>query len=395
MKFMKPVLATLVAAGLVSPVYAAYHSSGKSAHKAVHHNAASASSQAKIYSNSPSSDANAASWKNRFTFGATATYGYSNTKYGTENAISGASLINANLFVDATVANDVEAHMNMYYNGVPELVLGTYPTTAISLDEAYLTVRNVGGNSSPVYVRAGLEYVPFGRTHNVYAFLPSLTQMFTLHQEHALQLGYVDNSGLSATVYAYKDALSDAEGADARNVNKFGLNVAYANHYSDYDYDLSVGYLNDFRTMTSAINSRSFAGAVALAHADSAPKAGIMTIHAGTTTGPFGLSVDYTALSKELEAGNSNSKVAVWGFDATYKADMAGMNSMFDVAYETTSKGDREYAAYKSRWAVGYDAEVFKHAHAKLEYATYRNFASESEKAVNTKALLASLRVDV
>lgn len=396
MKFMKPVLATLVAAGLVSPVYAAYHGSGHAAHQAVKHSA-SAHAKAKIYSNSPMSHADAASWKNRFALGATATYGVVNYKLNSHGAVNktASNLVNANLFVDAMVAEDVDAHMNLYYNGVTQLMSGVESVSdgvsapaSFSIDEAYVTVRGVGGSDSPLYVRAGKEYVPFGRVTDVYSFMPSLTQVFTLHNEHALQLGYADNSGISGAVYIFKDAASASHPEDANKLNKFGLNVAYANHYADYDYDLSAGYINDYRSTTVLSPGRT------LITEDMKPaamdvKASAWTVHAGVKTGPFKLSADYSAVSKDLDLDVADTKPVVWGVDAAYYADMAGMKGAFDVAYERVNDNGQNASPYKSRWGVGFDTEVFKNTHAKLEYANYRTFGNE-----NDTGLMASLRVD-
>jgi hypothetical protein len=172
----------------------------------------------------------------------------------TSNRASDLILNNANLFVDTRVNNWIKANMSFVYtslSGVPGSQ-GAYqisnsfliyqPINSAKLDTAYATLQHF--NVSPVYLRIGKEYVPFGN-YDPYSFVTSEnpTQLLSTINATTAQLGFTMPSGLYGSIYTFPGQPRLSDGGLTRRIQNGGVNLGYT--YSDCisRFNIDAGYV--------------------------------------------------------------------------------------------------------------------------------------------------------
>lgn len=172
----------------------------------------------------------------------------------TNNRASDLILNNANLFVDTRVNNWMKANISFVYtslSGIPHSQ-GVYqlansfliyqPVNSTKLDTAYATLQHF--NVSPVYLRIGKEYVPFGN-YDPYSFVTSEnpTQLLSTINATTAQLGFTMPSGLYGSIYTFAGQPRLSEGGLTRRIQNGGVNLGYT--YSDCisHFNIDAGYV--------------------------------------------------------------------------------------------------------------------------------------------------------
>lgn len=172
----------------------------------------------------------------------------------TSNRASDLILNNANLFVDTRVNNWMKANMSLVYTSltgvpgaqgvyeIPNSFLIYHPVSKTKLDTAYATLQHF--NVSPVYLRVGKEYVPFGN-YNPYSFVSSEnpTQLLSEINATTIQLGFTMPSGLYGSIYTFPGQPRLSDGGSTRRIQNGGVNLGYT--YSDCisSFNFDAGYV--------------------------------------------------------------------------------------------------------------------------------------------------------
>lgn len=175
-------------------------------------------------------------------------------RINTSGRASDLILNNANLFIDTRVNNWMKANMSLVYTSlsaaagaqgvyeIPNSFLIYRPISRTNLDTAYATLQHF--NVSPVYLRIGKEYVPFGQ-YDPYSFVTSEnpTQLLSEINATTAQLGFTMPSGLYGSVYTFAGRPRLADGGSTRRIQNGGVNLGYT--YSDCisSFTIDGGYI--------------------------------------------------------------------------------------------------------------------------------------------------------
>lgn len=381
MKLIKPIVATIIAAGLVSPVFAGYPTKHKAAKPAA-----------------KASRAASASWADRITMGADARFGYFDQSVDAGSDTSSLDMTDVDVVMDANVNSTTKAHMSFVYEG-----------SDFNVEEAYATFNNVMG--TPLSMTAGRKYIAFGHSADHRTPMVSLVQDLTQAEEDVVEFDY-DNAGLHTAAYVYKDAITGGANNDtdaADDINKFGFEFAMASQFDGYKYNASFDWVNDVRTIADSHTSDAF-NAIDGAKAD---KEAAYNLHFGLENGPFDMGLNYVKYAKAAwtndavaevtdidgnvttpgvaAAKDANSKVSVTGVDLGYKLDTAGYKARFGVSYEDASDKSASVLKWKDRTAVSYMVDLSKHVTAGLEYATFTGAGDTADR----DDVFASVKVSV
>ncbi|MEN9450105.1 MAG: hypothetical protein RJA83_719 [Pseudomonadota bacterium] len=186
-------------------------------------------------------------------------------RMATNGRASDLLLNNANLFVDTRVNNWMKANMSFVYTSLSSVAgaQGVYeipnsffiyrPISRANLDTAYATLQHF--NVSPVYLRVGKEYVPFGN-YDPYSFVSSEnpTQLLSEINATTAQFGFTMPSGLYGSVYTFAGQPRLADGGSTRRIQNGGVNLGYT--YSDCisRFNIDGGYIGSI-TDTNFLSS--------------------------------------------------------------------------------------------------------------------------------------------
>lgn len=174
-------------------------------------------------------------------------------------------LNNANLFIDARVNDWIKTNMSLVYTsfqifpgehgayGFPSSLLVRRALSTTYLDTAYATLQHF--NVSPVYLRIGKEYVPFGN-YDPYSFVTSEnpTQLLSEINATTAQLGFTMPSGLYGSIYTFAGQPRLSDGGSTRRIQNGGVNLGYT--YSDCisNFNIDAGYIGSI-TDTNFLSS--------------------------------------------------------------------------------------------------------------------------------------------
>ncbi|MFZ0219382.1 MAG: LbtU family siderophore porin [Candidatus Aquirickettsiella sp.] len=172
----------------------------------------------------------------------------------TTNRASDLIVNNANLFMDARVNNWMKANVSLVYTSltgvpgaqgvyqIPNSFLTYRPVSRTQLDTAYATLQHF--NVSPVYLRIGKEYVPFG-SYDPYSFVSSETPTQLLSEINATtaQLGFTMPSGLYGAVYTFSGQPRLADGGSTRRIQNGGVNLGYTYNDCISSFNVDAGYV--------------------------------------------------------------------------------------------------------------------------------------------------------
>lgn len=296
---LRPVVASLVVAGLISsPVIA----TAKNLHK--HHKSGTTKSRpvkgkyaaytGLVVQNNAKSPVSSFDWTDRFHLS-----GYVNVdaRYASRGPLGivpqftmsddahELNVNNANVFVDVDVSKCVTAHVGFAYvaDSVNLFDLGLHtlsgftPLTEsvrsdkgsvfaggeVSMDEAYITISNFA--CSPLFFRAGKMYIPFGTYSNPYPITYSLPQLLSQTRGTAAEVGFVSSCGLYGTAYVLDGSQSSQsyseegflhnkklEGYGTHTNERFGDHIPYTRINN---YGVKVGYQGSFRCIDFHANA--------------------------------------------------------------------------------------------------------------------------------------------
>lgn len=294
----------------------------------------------------------------------------------TSNRASDLILNNANLFVDTRVNNWMSANMSFVYTSltgvpgsqgvyqIPNSFLIYQPVNNTKLDTAYATLQHF--NVSPVYLRIGKEYVPFGN-YDPYSFVTSEnpTQLLSTINATTAQLGFTMPSGLYGSIYTFPGQPRISDGGSTRRIQNGGVNLGYT--YTDCisRFNIDAGYvasITDTNFLSSYYTNRNIEvnGVIAdLPNPDQTNVSGLpdqkapaYNINAAFQWGPLDISGQYIAtirnfrkpfflafpvpLTPNLASDFTFQKPKLWGFELGLTFPAIANQTRLAVGYQAT-----------------------------------------------------------
>ncbi len=251
---LKPVVASLVMMGLMTPAFA---------------KSTLASQQAVIDQNSVISPTCSEGWFNRINVGGVGSVvgiaGNHDPAGSYTHINNGADLYvnNFNLLVNANLSNWSKATLNLAYLGAPipwnnmhrggDDQYGQYSYRSIKhtivADEAYVTISKL--NEYPFYLKVGKTYVPFGYYTDPQTPYQIMSPAQMLAQTNAVAgvLGVVTDFGIYASAFAFKGETYPV-GSEAGTIRNYGGEIGYydnleALHVPNAHMNISLGYIHN------------------------------------------------------------------------------------------------------------------------------------------------------
>jgi len=221
-------------------------------------------------------------------------------------------LNNANLFVDARVNNWVTAMMSMVYSSLTGVAGSTgpynianslfvyHPVNRTNLDTAYATIGNF--QASPIYLRVGKEYVPFGQ-YDPYAFVQSEnpTQLFTEINQTVAQLGFVMPSGFYGSAYTFAGNPKISDGGSTRRIQNGGVDIGFGLKLLNTKINVDAGWIANIAD-SNFLSSYYLNSLVTGASVPGIPndKVPAWDVNADLAFGPFDVNGHYIATTRSL-----------------------------------------------------------------------------------------------
>ncbi|MFH2064302.1 MAG: LbtU family siderophore porin [Pseudomonadota bacterium] len=137
----------------------------------------------------------------------------------------------------ATVEFGVDAEINDWTKGH---VLFSWDD-GVDVDEGFITLG--GTETFPVYLTAGLLYVPFG-VYETNMISDPLTLEIGETREHAVQAG-AEMKGFYGSLYLFNGDVQDDTGSEDDTVETFGATAGYAIEKENFSLDVGAGYISN------------------------------------------------------------------------------------------------------------------------------------------------------
>lgn len=221
-------------------------------------------------------------------------------------------LNNANLFVDARVNNWVTAMMSMVYSSLTGVAGSTgpynianslfvyHPVNRTTLDTAYATIGNF--QASPIYLRVGKEYVPFGQ-YDPYAFVQSEnpTQLFTEINQTVAQLGFVMPNGFYGSAYTFAGNPKISDGGSTRRIQNGGVDIGFGLKLLNTKINVDAGWIANIAD-SNFLSSYYLNSLVTGSSVPGIPNAKVPAwdVNADFAFGPFDVNGHYIATTRSL-----------------------------------------------------------------------------------------------
>ncbi|EKE01020.1 MAG: hypothetical protein ACD_21C00242G0008 [uncultured bacterium] len=350
---LKPVVASLVVLGLMTPAFA--------------HNAKSVvAQQAVIDQNAVVNTVCSEGWFNRITIGGMGSVvGIAgNTDHpGAFVQNSGGSdmfVNNVNLLANADLSKWSKVTLNLAYLGAPSqwtmqnnvaVTQGHQTTNKIFADEAYVTFADL--SKSMFYLKVGKTYVPFGDYSDQYVpwQIESPAQMLSQTNGPTAILGLASDFGFYASIFALKGETRPI-GANTNAIRNFGGKIGYQDNLSRFEspntkVNVNLSYIRNvwdsvwFTPNTSAPQDGL---STALPKRD---QVGGLSVHLDLSHKDFSAFADWTGalknLSSSYDGATSYGKSSkFWGanINAAYAFETLNHDSSLGVGYQFSGNGD-------------------------------------------------------
>lgn len=385
---LKPVVASLIVLGLMTPVFAkGYH------HR--HHIDGMSSQQATIDQNNVTSPVCPKGWFDRITVSGVGEFdaivgnrdvaGTYTTSPDGKNTGSDLYLNNFNVLVNATLNEWSKVTLNMGVLGAPilwnhldansignrneagfnglNINTGTVPFKKYTpvADEVYVTFANLA--KSPFYVKIGKGYIPFGEYSNPYTPIQIMSPAQMLAQTNATAAiaGVASDFGLYADVFGFRGETSPADSSTGA-IRNFGARVGYYGKLSGFDMprahiNVAMSYIkNLWDSQVFSPNAEPQYGyrspnikqghpAFGVGNNYQIDPVGGVSAHADFAYGPFSVYADWVAAVKNMvnsTYNTSGSSSKFWGanVNAEYAFDTLGRNSFVGLGGQWSGNGN-------------------------------------------------------
>ncbi|MFH0727804.1 MAG: LbtU family siderophore porin [Pseudomonadota bacterium] len=280
----------------------------------------------------------------------------------------------------ATASIGVDAKISDYLSGHIVLLWEEDETEPVDMDEGFMLLD--GGDTLPLYLKAGKTYVPFGKFESNMISDP-LTLELGETRETALETGF-HAGGFHGAVYAFNGDM-DIEG-DENHIDNYGITAGFTMEKEGFALDVGVGWINnifDSDGLTdlaeeSAAEARELGFSLSL-------KERIQGIaaHGVITAGPVTLIGEYVAMLEDIEVSMADitpgtlaalglgsaakgEKLAAWNLEAGYGLELLGKETVFGVSFQGVT--DAEEGFPENRYLGVINVGIMKNTSLAMEY---------------------------
>lgn len=343
---------------------------------------------------------------------------------------------NANLFVDADINPCVTAHFGIAYvddsvnlfdigintlSGFTSVTQGlrsdrssVWANGSLSLDEAYITIADFA--VTPIYLRAGKMYTPFGTYADPYPISYSLPQVLSQTRGTGVELGAVTSYGIYGSITPFQGHLSSFDTAretllvpssdvsdTSHNgyydvhlpytvINNYIAKLGYQTTYNCFDINLNASYIKDFRDVNYLADLQDlFRFTYTNSSNNPDPRSGNGfklkgvsggSLHADIVRGPYTLIGNYVTAFESLVESNSR----IWAGEVTglYNSVVWGYNTTFGLSYQLA--GQAEGVLPERRYQGNVSVELLHNLLLTAEYRHDSDFSGRHSDNVNARA---------
>lgn len=420
---LKPVVASLVLLGLMSPAFAHDHSAKMMA-----------SQDAVVNQNSLINEVCTDKWFDRITIGGAASVvgilGNTDLPGQFSQTTSGSDLYvnNANLLVDATLSKWSKAAVSLTYLGAPSAFTRTTDAQAtinsgnnqVYVDEAYVIFADFA--KYPLFTKIGKTYVPFGEYND--QFVPwqveSPAQMLSMTNGPTAIVGVVSDFGFYLSLFGLKGSTAPFN-STTNNIRNFGGKIGYHDNLSRFEspntnFNINLSYIrNIWDSEFFTPNSGSPWGTSSTTAQRNA--VGGLGIHVDMSYKAFSAYADWVGALKDMYPAftmtptvrySDSSKFWGGNVNAAYAFETLSHDSSIGAGIQFSGNGQwfattgaashgagfYDYIIPKWRGLAEYKVNLFKHTDLSLMYAHSKSydFAVEGNSR-NTNVGLARLGV--
>ena len=351
---LNPIAYAIIAAGLVGPTFAAY-----SGHHVAHKSSCGMTSgmshvQSVIAGNSYNSGVDSSvCWQDRVRFSGTLEAAYRNVKAGTDSDKSFA-LNQAILGVDAKLnsAWSAKATFREGFAAAPidysDFSLNTNLNNGWSVPEAYVTYSDP--SNSPLFMKIGRGFVPFGHYSNPFEFDPTIVQSLSQINEDYVQAGVASSAGWNASVAGWTSEVA------TNSPWRYSANLGFDHSVNGLGMHLNASYLSSIAELYNG-NSLYSLPLTASDVRDSAWQASVSTDIRG-----FDVAVGYFNV-------NTADTSSAWSMHAGYAMNNAGYSHKISADYERVNTALS--SDIKGRWSAEYALGLAKNIDASLKYSRF------------------------
>lgn len=376
---VKPLVAVVALSLATTSAYAAMGAKTKSASKASSCGPVLDTKMDRVMNvNSPTREV-LSCWTDRFALGGDATLAYVNGDAYSDGTSSSFFNVRAvNLYTDVAVAKGIHFHMMLntdstYVDNQPQS--GTALATGLEVEEAYVTFSDF--SKSPVFVKAGKSYLPFGNYDDTYPVVYSLNQALVEAQATSVGVGFASNSGYDMQLFVFENEQDD-------NWNELGFRLGYAGEVmgamKGMGFKFNLSYVND----VSALNGGDSFTQSTNMNLDTAA----YNVEVGFKLKNVDLGIEYF---RTKDAANGTLTPKVGSFRAAYNMLMGDKKADLHLGYEkandangiTTNTTATEGSAYatsipEKHLNVGMDYLFDKNAKFSLNYDKFEPYAAQT-----------------
>lgn len=423
---LKPVVASLVVLGLMTPAFA---------------KSSVASQQAVIDQNSVLTPVCQEGWFNRISFGGVAdimgVMG-NHTPSGAYTDVGSSSdlyINNLNLLVNANLSNWSKASVNLAYLGAPipwgKINSGVTAKDrvikhGIVADEAYVTLGNLA--KYPFYVTVGKKYLPFGDYSKPYApyHIMSPAQMLAETNAVTVIAGVTTDFGFYGNLFAFRGE-TYPNSSTSGNLRNFGGKIGYQDHLgafnlSEAKVNFALGYLHNLwdsqmfgPNVDNSWSWGSGSGAKKTNYPDGvdrSDRAGGISAHFDLAYQAFTLCANWVgAIQNMVQSSYAATSSKLWGADvnAQYAFKTLGRDSSLHAGAQFAGNGKwlgnntkvlagsvTDWANMVPNWRVlgGYNYNLFKNTDLNftVAYGKSFDFGDNMQSARNSTIGLLNLR---
>jgi hypothetical protein len=337
-------------------------------------------------------------WQERFAFGGDATFAFQRAD-GMATSDSTDSFFNVravNLYTDIMLNKQMAFHIMLadtasLTNNMP--VSDTELDGTFFINEAYLTVSDF--MKSPMYIKAGRSFTPFGNYSDPYPTVYSLNQGFVESYNTNLTLGFASNAGYEVSAFVFENETSN-------DWDEFGFRVGYQGDLmgamKGMNFKINASYVDNYSALTGeSSESATVTAGEADTNADLDESA--YDVQAGISVRNFNLGLEYFKTSgKVLNAGTTATaepKVvsASLSYDFLAGDKKADAHFMYEKASDASAMSSIAFSAAnqaEKHYNLGVNLDVAKNAALSLDFHKFEPFSTSLN---DQKQVVAAMKV--
>lgn len=233
--------------------------------------------------------------------------------------------------------------------------------TPLQIDESYITLGNL--NVSPLYLKVGQVYLPFGR-YETQLISDPVTYDLADTLEQIAQVGF-ESGGAYGSVYAYNGETLKDGGDDM--MDHYGATLGFAKESENLTVDVGVDYINDFGDLLGPRNVLTEVGNWA-----GYEYVNGIAGHANLSMAGFTIIAEYLSALDQftpefLPFENGGAEPKAWYAELGYTLQLGGKEATFALSYQATEDAVA-IGLPKECYLGGVSVEVVDNTSISLEY---------------------------